>query len=221
VSRPARAFVNLAYGQPNESLYLSLIAGLAGFGLVPRAALFDPSARPQLARIQKLIGDCDYSFHDLSWMKLDGPPPKTPRLNMAFELGLAFGVSRWHRPKHQIFILDKVPHRVAKALSDLQGTNVFIHDGGSQTVLREISNALVRVRSTPTLRDLLEIYDGLLIVAKRLKAEDGFTTLFAQRPFRELGTVALRVARELRKVHRNSKRPAKRPREGNQRKRRR
>src|SRR3954451_6154310 len=121
--KPAEAFINLAYASPNKDLYLALIAGLTAFGLIPRAALSDPGAAPQLHRIQSIISRCDYSFHDLSWMKVDGPAPRTPRLNMSFELGLAFGVSKWRHPKHQIFILDTVPFRVQKALSDLQGTN--------------------------------------------------------------------------------------------------
>ena len=83
------AFLNIPYDQHYEPLYLAFIAGLSGFGLVPRATVEIPTSDRRLDRIMKLIRDCRYSFDDLSRVQVDRMKPSTPRFNMPFELGLA------------------------------------------------------------------------------------------------------------------------------------
>jgi len=87
------AFINMPYAPRYERVYLAFIAGLAGFGMVPTAAVKDPSSQFQLDRIFNLVADSDYSFHDLSHMTVDRSRPRTPRFNMPFELGLAVATS--------------------------------------------------------------------------------------------------------------------------------
>ena len=102
------AFINLPYAKRYEQVYLAFIAGVAGYGLVPSAAVRDPASNYQLEIIFNLISDAAYSFHDLSWMGLDNIPPRTPRLNMAFELGLAVAITKCSAPTHQWFVFDTV-----------------------------------------------------------------------------------------------------------------
>jgi hypothetical protein len=45
------AFINLPYAKRYEQVYLAFIAGVSGYGLVPTAAVRDPSSRFQLDRI--------------------------------------------------------------------------------------------------------------------------------------------------------------------------
>jgi hypothetical protein len=91
---PPYAFVNLPYAKRYEKVYLAFLAGISAYGLVPTAAVRDPSSTFQLDRIYDLIAAARYSFRDLSWMSLDRKKPRTPRLNMAFELGLAVAINR-------------------------------------------------------------------------------------------------------------------------------
>jgi hypothetical protein len=70
-----------------------------------------------------LIAACPYSFHDLSRVQLD---KGTPRFNMPFELGLAVATAHW-RPAHQWFLFEAKPFRVQRTLSDLGGTDAYIH----------------------------------------------------------------------------------------------
>lgn len=114
-AEPSLAFINLPYAKRYERVYLAFIAGVAGYGLVPTAAVRDPSSDYQLERIYSLISAARYSFHDLSWMGLDRTTPRTPRLNMAFELGLAVALSRHSEVEHQWFVFDTMPHRLEKA----------------------------------------------------------------------------------------------------------
>ncbi|MGZ8797540.1 MAG: hypothetical protein ACXW2F_09350, partial [Thermoanaerobaculia bacterium] len=172
-----------------EKVYLSFIAGVAGYGLVPTAAVRDPSSHYQLERIYQLISAAQYSFHDLSWMSLDRKAPRTPRLNMAFELGLAVAFTRSSGAEHQWFVFDTVPYRLEKALSDLGGIRARIHDRSPESVLRGLMNALAREKHQPTLKNLLEIYGDVEKMARKIKDQYS-DDLFETRPFNELAYVA-------------------------------
>lgn len=187
------AFINLPYAKRYERVYLAFIAGVSGYGLVPTAAVRDPSSRFQLDRIHELISAAEYSFHDLSWMSLDRTAPRTPRLNMAFELGLAIAVSRSPDSTHQWFVFDTVPYRLDKALSDLGGIRPRIHDLTPESVLRALMNALARQKHQPTLANLLHIYRDVEKVARRIKREYS-NDLFDTRPFADLAYVAIEAA---------------------------
>jgi hypothetical protein len=161
--------------------------------LVPTAAVRDPSSRFQLERIYELIAGSDFSFHDLSWMSLDRVPPRTPRLNMAFELGLAVAHARTAGTDHQWFVFDTVPYRLDKALSDLGGIRARIHDRTPESVLRALMNALGRQNHQPTLSNLVSIYRDVERMATRIKA-DYSSDLFDTRPFADLAYVANEAA---------------------------
>jgi hypothetical protein len=193
-SQAGTAFINLAYVTSNEELYLGLLASVAGFGLTPVAALHDPGSDPQLSRIYRLIEESSISLHDLSYVSLDPPSPRTPRFNMPFELGLAVAIALSANRRHQWFLLDKVAHRAAKSLSDISGVNVQIHDGRAASVLKAVSNALARQSQRPTLEQLTKIYSDVAATAQQLKS-DGWSDIFLQSPFRDLRLVAALSAR--------------------------
>src|SRR2546423_3372145 len=121
------AFLNVPYDQGYENLYLAFIAGLCGFGLTPRATLEIPGSRRRLDRILSLIRRCRYSFHDMSRVQLDRRPPRTPRFNMPFELGLTVTIAKTRGRRHDWYVFEATPHRLGKSLSDLGGTDPYIH----------------------------------------------------------------------------------------------
>jgi hypothetical protein len=92
VARPQKpadkVFLNIPYDEKFKRLFLAFIAGISAFGMVPRATLEIPTSRRRLERILGLIGDCQFSIHDLCRMEIDRKAPQTPRFNMPFELGL-------------------------------------------------------------------------------------------------------------------------------------
>lgn len=193
VPAPRYAFINLPYAKRYEPVYLALIAGVAGYGLIPSAAVHDPSSRSQLDRIYDLIARAEFSFHDVSWVALDHKTPRTPRLNMTLELGLAIAIARAPGSRHQWFVFDTMPYRLDKALSDLGGIRPRIHDFTPKGVLRALMNALARQEHQPTLDELLEIYREVEKVARRIKRQYS-NNLFDARPFRELVFVANEAA---------------------------
>lgn len=190
------AFINMPYAPRYERVYLAFIAGIAGFGMIPTAAVKDPSSQFQLDRIFDLVASSDYSFHDLSHMSVDRVKPRTPRFNMPFELGLAVATARLKNPNHQWFVFDTERYRVTKALSDLGGVTVRVHDRSPDSVLRCLVNALDREDRKPSLRELQAIFSAVDAVARRLKRELG-RDLFDARPFGELSYVAVETASRL------------------------
>ena len=192
-AKPPVAFINVPYAKRYERVYMAFIAGTAGYGLVPTAAVRDPSSRFQLERIYELISSAQYSFHDLSWMSLDRKSPRTPRLNMAFELGLAVAVSRATGADHQWFAFDTVAYRLDKALSDLGGIRPRIHDRSPESVLRALMNVLGRVNDRPTFANLISTYREVEKVARRIKRNYS-SDLFDTKPFNELVFVASEAA---------------------------
>ena len=186
-------FLNVPYDRRYEPLYLAFIAGLSGFGLVPRATVEIPTSDRRLDRIVMLIRDCQYSFHDLSRVQLDRNSPPTPRFNMPFELGLAVDWSLGAGASHEWFVFESRPHRLSKSLSDLNGTDPYIHEGTVNGLLRGLMNALTRTTHRPELADLGAIYRDLRQAAREIRTERG-GSLFEARAFQDLAVLAQQSA---------------------------
>ncbi len=187
------AFLNIPYDRRYETLYLAFIAGLCAFGLTPRATIEIPGGKRRLERIIELIRGCEYSFHDLSRVQLDHDSPATPRFNMPFELGLAVNWALGANPTHQWFVFESRAHRLQKSLSDLNGTDPYIHDGKARGVLRELTNAMTRKIHPPSLAELDAIYCDLHKEARKIKQLRG-GSLFEARPFQDLAFLARQLA---------------------------
>ena len=165
-----------------------MITGLCGFGLRPRATLEIPGPRRRLDRILELISACRYSFHDLSRVQLSRG---APRFNMPFEVGLAVATARW-RPAHQWFLLEARPYRIQQTLSDLGGTDAYIHRDGPRQLLVALTNALVRAAKQPTLDQLYRVFE--LVGAEAIRIRGSCGSLFAARAFKDLVVVAVDFA---------------------------
>ena len=146
-----------------------MIAGLCAFGLRPRATLEIPSPTRRLDRILELVSACRYSFHDLSRVQLAGG---VPRFNMPFEVGLAVATARW-RPAHQWFLLAARAYRIQRTLSDLGGTNAYIHGDGPRRLLIALTDALVRAAKQPTFDELYRMFRILSAEATRIRRTTG------------------------------------------------
>ena len=189
-------FLNVPYDEKFRRLYLAYISGLVHLGLQPRATLEISGAENRLDKIIALIQSCRYSIHDLSWVKLDGPLPRTPRFNMPFELGLAMASERVDRALRKAFVFEAVNRRLAKSLSDLSGIDPHIHGRAMEGVMRELGNAFVRRVSHRRLSvpAMMKTYRGVLRAIPEIERQTGSTDLFRARPFRLLCIAAAKSA---------------------------
>src|ERR1035437_5404675 len=194
-ARRDSAFLNIPYDPAYEEHFLAYIAGLAAFGLNPRATLEVTSGERRLNRIFNLISTCKYSFHDLSLVQLDRNPPATPRFNMPFELGLVVGWQNAAPSGHDWFVFESARHRIQKSLSDLNGTDPFVYGPNPEGILREIRNALARHDLQPTAEQMWDIFDILRVDGRPyILRKTGASSVFEPRPFAELVVMARKIA---------------------------
>jgi len=190
-------FLNIPYDAGFENLLLAYIAAISAFGFTPRATLEIPFGQRRLDRILTLILQSRYSIHDLSRVQLDRSSPRTPRFNMPFELGLTVGLEATAHSDHEWVVCESVPHRIKKSLSDLDGTDAYIHGGTIKGVFREIGNAFVGNRRQPTVAEMMRIYKVLRAQFKSILQKAGAQDPFNARVFKELCIVARTAADEL------------------------
>jgi hypothetical protein len=194
-------FLNIPYDEEFRDLYLAYITGAIAFGLVPKATLEIPGGARRLDRIFELIRSCRYSFHDLSRVELDLEYPPTPRFNMPFELGLVVAWEKPHPGEHDWFVLETKNRRLQKSLSDLGGTDAYVHDGKPIGIFRELCNALVRTQPAPDVAEMTGIHRRLSKAVPGILRRAAAKSLFEARVFKDLVFTAQVLAGEhLRKV---------------------
>jgi hypothetical protein len=117
---------------------------------------------------------------------------------MPCELGLAVGYYT-HRPKrkHTWFVFETRPWRLQKSLSDLNGTDTYVHGGTPSGVCRELLSAFVRHHNQPTVHQMTVIFEALRENLPPILQETGATSLFQASVFRRLSLNAGALADEL------------------------
>ena len=190
-------FLNVPYDAAFENLLLAYIAAVSAYGFAPRATLEIPFGQRRLDRILRLIHESRYSIHDLSRVQSDRKSPRTPRFNMPFELGLTVALERTVHPDHSWIVCESVLRRINKSLSDLDGTDAYIHDGTVSGVFREMGNAFVGNRRQPTVTEMSQIYRLLRAQFRKILKKAGARDAFNARVFKELCVLASTAADEL------------------------
>jgi hypothetical protein len=190
-------FLNIPYDSGFENLFLAYIAAISAFGFTPRATLEIEFKQRRLDRILKLIIACDYSIHDLSRVELDTHAPRTPRFNMPFELGLAVALERQLLPGHAWLVCESKKYRINKSLSDLDGTDIYVHDGTIRGVFRELANAFVRTDRQPSVLQMDQIYRVLRSGYSNILRRAGADAPFNARVFKDVSTLAIAAANSI------------------------
>lgn len=158
---------------------------------MPRATLEIPFSRRRLEGIVSLIESSEYSIHDMSRVQLDPNAPRTPRFNMPFELGVTVGI---RNARHSWIVCETRKHRIKKSLSDIDGTDVYIHDDTVRGVFRELCAAFVRTRPKPTVVQMMRIYRVLRSEFKATLQSAGAKDPFNARVFSDLCVIASAAA---------------------------
>jgi hypothetical protein len=181
------AFLNVPYDSRFEKLFTAYIAGLISLGLTPRATLEIPGGARRLEKIIDLIETCRYSIHDLSRVELDRIAPRAPRFNMPFELGLT--VARFWKVesgRHDWFVCESRDRRLLKSLSDLNGTDAYVHHGTVAGVLRELRNMFRKPDQQPTVGEMMRVYRGVVKRTPALLTASRSRTIYTKQIFEDL-----------------------------------
>jgi len=113
---------------------------------------------------------------------------------MPFELGLTVGLGN---VKHPWIVCETVRRRVNKSLSDIDGTDVYIHGGTVRGVFRELCNAFVRNRRQPSVVQMMQIYRILRSNFASILRKAGARDPFNARVFLDLCVLASAAADKL------------------------
>lgn len=195
-SRPA-AFLNIPYDDQFHRLGLAYICAIASHGLIPRATVEIPGTR-RLDRIMELIEECPFSLHDLSRVQLSLPVPRLPRFNMPFELGLAVAWQRRSKSKHSWYVFETERYRADRSLSDLAGTDVYVHGGTINGVLTQVANAFIRQTRKPTFPEMSLVYRRTREALPAILRQSGARSIFAgARAFHDVCMSAVAIADDL------------------------
>jgi hypothetical protein len=84
-----------------------------------------------------------------------------------------------------------------RTLSDLNGTDPFIHDGTIEGVFRELSNMFRRLGRQPSVQQMRTIYRKLRINLPVVLRQAGSGTPYTARVFRDLSVIASAAAVEV------------------------
>jgi hypothetical protein len=175
-------FLNIPYDKKFEPLYLAYLVGVTELGLSPKATSGIPGGQARIERIFELVQSCRYSIHDLSRVELDRKSPATPRFNMPFELGLSVAWAKLNPGRHSWAVFESKKFRMQKSLSDLSGTDCYIHDGTIKGVMRQLSNYFSR-DGQPTVPQMMSTYRKLRSLLPRLMHNAGTNTPFEAKIF--------------------------------------
>jgi hypothetical protein len=117
---------------------------------------------------------------------------------MPFELGLAVALDASSPQKrHTWFVFETAQWRIQKSLSDLNGTDAYVHEGTVDGVFRELAKAFVRIKKQPTVRQMQTIYERITKVLPKFLADAGSEGPFQARVFQDVIVYAGALVDEL------------------------
>jgi hypothetical protein len=109
---------------------------------------------------------------------------------MPFELGLSVAWERVQKSGHSWFVCESRDFRLAKSLSDLNGTDAYIHHGSITGVFGELCNAFVRKGRQPTIQQMRKIYRDVTGSLPKILKGAGATSIYNARVFKDICVVA-------------------------------
>lgn len=187
---PKAVFVNVPFDAAYEPLFVTLVGTLVFLGQKPHCVLeVREKGDGRLIRILDLMRTCRMSVHDLS---RTGTPV---RFNMPFELGLACALKLQHPTDYEVFVLDAIPYRIDRTLSDYKGRDPLMHGGTCNGML----TGLLDTFQTDIHDAAREFRRAALVLRKSatlMKHQVNSTSLFRPLLFRLLVAAATRIAIE-------------------------
>jgi hypothetical protein len=95
---------------------------------------------------------------------------------------------------HAWVVCESQRFRLKKSLTDLDGTDPYIHGGTIRGLFRELGNAFVRNQNQPTVGEMMRVYRILRANFRSLLRRAGADHPFNARVFRDLSVVASAAA---------------------------
>src|SRR5680860_1258689 len=135
-------FINCPFDKQYNPLLKAIVFYIVYLDYKPLLSETINSAESRVNAILALINDAIYSIHDLSRMELT-KENELARFNMPLELGMDIGCKSFGNASQNekyFLIPDKVKYRYQKAISDISGNDISIHNAEPEKALRQVRN---------------------------------------------------------------------------------
>jgi hypothetical protein len=138
-------FINCPFDEGYRPIFNALVFVICHLGFVARCAReADDSGEVRIAKIERIIEECQFGIHDISEVRLDRVN-NLPRFNMPLELGMFMGCKRFGgkaQARKICLILDLEQYRYQKFISDIAGQDIRMHAGEVGNVIKAVRNWL-------------------------------------------------------------------------------
>ncbi len=138
-------FINCPFDDRYRPILDGILFCVIRAGLNPRLATEVADAGDnRLERICRLMRESRYSIHDLSRCQANRKG-EIARLNMPFELGIDQGYRTSGDARFltkRFLVLDEVPYRLQRAISDINGWDPSPHEGKQERAVKLVRNWL-------------------------------------------------------------------------------
>jgi hypothetical protein len=138
-----KVFINCPFDETYSKLLWVVLFTYKRLGIEPCIATGNTDcATNRLDKIITSIQESDISFHDLSRNESE-KVNESYRLNMAFELGIDYGLNRVRREPKKLLVVESKRYSIKKALSDYDGMDVQNYTDSAPLLMKIIRDWLV------------------------------------------------------------------------------
>lgn len=173
-----KVFFNFPFTSEYKPIMRSIVYTIYRCGFAPVTAFSENNAATlRLDKLTRLIKECPYSIHDISYTELD-PTNQLPRFNMPFELGIFYGLVYYDNAFSQnvnAVVLDKASFNYQKFLSDLNGIDIKVHNSDEFVAIEKIIEWLfAAIKTIPPPKKIVAEYKVYLKLFPDLAELRGF-----------------------------------------------
>lgn len=143
-------FINCSFDDNFQQLFRAMVFTIHNCGFIARCALETGNKDGvRINKILKIIEECKYGIHDLSCVEITEESP-LPRFNMPYELGVFMGCKSFGdeiQKTKDFLVLDSVPHRYKRLISDLAGYDFPAHNDNVNNIIKNVRDWLSNISS--------------------------------------------------------------------------
>ncbi len=140
-------FLNCPFDADYDNLFNAILFTVHRCGFILRCSKeFDDTSKIRIQNIIKLIGESQYSIHDISRVGLD-VHNQLPRFNMPLELGVVIGSINFGKKIHknkEYLIIESDQYRFKQFISDISGQDIKNHQDDPEKAIKCVRDWLAK-----------------------------------------------------------------------------